>query len=261
MKVRRVDFYPDDWLSGTLELNDLDRGVYITICALIYARGSTITIELLKRHCHSHGNALAASLTRLSEARKIVRTGPEIGQKRCRNELERAEKRLRNASENGTKGNEIKKVIAATRSDVANANNQQPTTNIYSEEDKSSSDAGASSDHDPVKEIFDRGVAILGRNRRALLGKMAKQYGQVAVLAAIVATEQAAPIDPVSYFVKACEQRQTNGHSSQKHGPLTTLWEGAFNAARKWEEAHGDSGDRSLPYEPLLDIRRVDGTA
>lgn len=103
MKIRRIDFYPSDWLEGTIELSSFDRGVYITICSLIYARGGPITEELITRSSIEHGNAILASLSRLEKARKIVRNGLEISQKRCGNELERCQKRSGNASENASK--------------------------------------------------------------------------------------------------------------------------------------------------------------
>jgi len=128
MKVRRIDFYPDEWLAGTAELRGLDRGIYITICALIYSRGERIHEELLRRHCQEHGNALNAALMRLEKAGKIVRNGLEIGQKRSENELETVQKRLEKLSESGAKGNEIKKVHAATRGLNGHATTTTTTT-------------------------------------------------------------------------------------------------------------------------------------
>jgi len=100
MKVRRIDFSPDEWLAGTQELGPYDRGVYITVCALIYSRGERINVDLLIRHLGAHGNAVNASLARLENARKIVRNGLEIGQKRSENELEKAQKRSEKWLEN-----------------------------------------------------------------------------------------------------------------------------------------------------------------
>ena len=77
--------------------------MYITICALIWARGNRIKIELLQRHSVSHGNKVLASLARLETARKIVRNGPEISQKRAEKELKNAQKRVRAARDNALK--------------------------------------------------------------------------------------------------------------------------------------------------------------
>lgn len=104
MKIRRVDFSADEWLAGTAELSDQDRGVYITICALIYSRGGPISIDLLRAASRSHGNRLNSSISRLAELGKITINSSEIAQKRCGKELEIARKRIENASEKGKKG-------------------------------------------------------------------------------------------------------------------------------------------------------------
>ena len=133
MKVRRIDFSADEWLAGTGELSAIDRGVYITVCALIYSRGGPIEMEVIRRHIPEHGGRINASLARLETLGKIIRNGSEIDQKRCENELESARKRSEKASENGRVGNEIKALKHATRTGVApaapHANHQLPTTN------------------------------------------------------------------------------------------------------------------------------------
>ena len=131
MKVRRIDFSPDEWLAGTGELSAVDRGVYITICALIYSRGGPIEFEVIRRHIPEHGTRVKAAVDRLEMMGKIVRNGSEIDQKRCENELENARKRSEKASENGRIGNEIKALKIATRESAALATphaNHQPST-------------------------------------------------------------------------------------------------------------------------------------
>lgn len=64
---------------------------------------------------------------------------------------------------------------------------------------------------DAVKDLFDRGVAILGSKRRSLIGKMRRDYGDLAVLAAIIACEDERPAVPVEFFVKALEHRRKRG--------------------------------------------------
>jgi hypothetical protein len=39
IKIRRVDFYPDDWIAGTVNLSHQERSVYISVCAAIWSRG------------------------------------------------------------------------------------------------------------------------------------------------------------------------------------------------------------------------------
>lgn len=70
--------------------------------------------------------------------------------------------------------------------------------------------SGADAPADPVKELWDRGLAILGVKNRSLLGGLVKKFDKVAVLAAIIETEREQPVDPVAYLI-ACCKRSMNG--------------------------------------------------
>lgn len=156
MKVRRVDFSPDEWLSGTAELSDEDRGIYITICALIYSRGGPVRYDVLKGHSHSHGNKLQAALDRLELAGKITRNGSEIDQKRCENELEKARKRHEKALENGAKGGRPKDLgKPAGFRDEKLTINHQPST----DSDSSLRSESGVADATPAKTPSDRATA------------------------------------------------------------------------------------------------------
>jgi hypothetical protein len=74
-------------------------------------------------------------------------------------------------------------------------------TNIPSEANASSAP------RDPVMNLWDRGLAILGRNQRSLLGKLRKQHGDVVVIEAICAAEAEQPSDPRAWLLRACEAR------------------------------------------------------
>jgi hypothetical protein len=138
MKVRRVDWYPADWLEGTAELSYFDEVVYADICNLIYARGGPIAVLLLQSRGKCHGNQLNAALVRLEQAGKIVRNGPEIDQKRCRNELERRQKIIRKAQENGAKGGKINGLEKAEGCLLEKAINHQPSTINHQKETRAS---------------------------------------------------------------------------------------------------------------------------
>ena len=259
MKVRRVDFSPDEWLAGTVGLTLEEEGLYIRLCALIWSRGGRVAEDLLRASTKAHGNKVNAVLDRLEAKGKITRNGPEIGQKRAEKELENAEIRLRNASENGQLGNKIKKLKIATRNGVADANHQPSTITTIEE----GSEATPLPPIDPTKEVFDRGIAMLGKDRRSLLGKFCKQHGEVAVLEALVATEAANPVNPASYFI-ACMSRAPparNGHDKHpgtyRPGPAAALFEGGYNAAEAYIRKHGISEEGGelgdAPAQPLLD--------
>ncbi len=70
---------------------------------------------------------------------------------------------------------------------------------------------------DPVKDLWERGLAILGSGQRALLGKLRKAHGDPAVLAAIVACERENPSDPVSFFVTCCQRNSEPRHGQSNY--------------------------------------------
>jgi uncharacterized protein YdaU (DUF1376 family) len=100
MKIRRVDFSPDEWIAGCVGLDNAERGLYITACALIYSHGGPIEIEHLRASCRDHGGAFKRQLNRLQTLGKLTANGSQITNKRCENELENANKRSENARQN-----------------------------------------------------------------------------------------------------------------------------------------------------------------
>src|SRR6185312_12451561 len=85
---------------------------------------------------------------------------------------------------------------------------------LRSEDSEADASGGREPPADPVKALWDRGLAILGEKHRSLLGKMRQTYGAPAVLAAIVECENECPSDPPSYFIACCERRKGNGRQA-----------------------------------------------
>lgn len=95
---------------------------------------------------------------------------------------------------------------------------------------------------DPVKSLFDRGLAILGggsQSNRKLLGKMRRDWGDPAVLAAISECEATRPSDPVAYFTACCAQTAAaRGKVTSFHGrPAPGSWVDAINNVQLEEAA------------------------
>jgi hypothetical protein len=256
MKVRRIDFSPDEWIAGCVGLDNACRGLYITACALMYSAGGPIRIEHLQYACTDHGHAFRRQLGILVRLGKLIVNEGQITNKRALNELQNANKRTVNWRQNGAKGgrpssktNDVAKPkgFSSTRARVPSTINHQPSTDSVA----SATGADAPSD-DPVKELFDRGLKILGMAQRALLGKFRKRHGDVVVLEAICACEREQPSDPAAYFVRCCE---AHAGKPQRKTPVTTLWEGAYHAALKWDQEHPDRRDGGKPDEPLLGRR------
>ena len=107
VKARRFDFYPDDWLAGTMSLSIEERGVYITVISAIYSAQKAVKISDIRALCPMHGNSFNSILLALVKSGKLSRKGDEIHSNRCRNEIEKALKRVRKASENGAKGGRV----------------------------------------------------------------------------------------------------------------------------------------------------------
>lgn len=119
---------------------------------------------------------------------------------------------------------------------------------------------------DPVGEIFDRGLRLLGGKRRSLLGKLRKEHGDEVVLAAIIATEAECPSEPVAFLI-GCLARagpKTRGKhpGTYRPGAGAALFEGGYLAAQSYIERHQldyPTGDAAAL--PLLDGKRSGGDA
>ena len=107
-KIRRVDFRPDEYLSGVTPLTAEEQGVYWGICSLIYSRGGPIDDDLswLCQHFHGmHWRTLARILDALAVKHgKITREDRKIACGRCIEELDRARSRVVQAQQNGALG-------------------------------------------------------------------------------------------------------------------------------------------------------------
>jgi len=90
MKIRRIDFSPDEWIAGTVGLDNAERGLYITACALIYSHGGPIPVDQLRGACRDHGHAFKRQLDRLLSTDKLSLNDGQIDNKRCANELQKA---------------------------------------------------------------------------------------------------------------------------------------------------------------------------
>jgi uncharacterized protein YdaU (DUF1376 family) len=243
LKIRRVDWYFDEWLAGTARLDAAVRGVYVTICNMIYSHGGPIESEGLASLCGCHGNTFRRVMDRLKTLGKIIENGSQISVKRCGKEIEKARIRLVNARENGGKGgrrhkkiNEVGKPTGYFSEKLAGASfNLQPPTIKDSEAKASAAAVAPAVLHDPVKILWNKGLALLlgaqlpdGRARR-LIGGWRKEFSDAAVLAAIVACEHEAASEPVA-FIASCLHNSRKGMNG--HGRLTAANE-RFIAGRE----------------------------
>src|SRR5579859_7929873 len=106
-KARRFDLYPDEFIVGTLDLTLEERGLYMTICCLLYSRGKPIErchADLAKK-CGCSARLVATVLQRLLDKRKRYLTPDgQISNERCEQEIAKAAKRIERAREAGLEG-------------------------------------------------------------------------------------------------------------------------------------------------------------
>lgn len=153
-KIRRIDFYPDEWLAGTKRLSAVERGVYITICALIYSEGGALDYsdDDIAHECRMPVSEVQLVLSSLEQSGKVKRRNGKISNARCDAELKKASERIAKAKEAGRAGgrrtqsrNLLNDIVNQTSECLSDAkadgqallqgslkltNNQQPTTNI-----------------------------------------------------------------------------------------------------------------------------------
>lgn len=255
-KVRYVDFYHDEWLAGTIGLDPFDIGIYITACAMIYSRGGAVERDDLKRAVRCHGHAFKAALERLLRGGKLHERGSQITCKRCSNELQKAVKRVANAAQNGAKGGRPpRNPNGLDKPSGYNARAEPRTTNLEDSVEPSGSTGADAPAHPPeeqpkdqVKEVWDRGPRLLGHSARSLIGKCRRDFGDFAVMEALLATEAACASQPVEFFL-GCLRRHTP-RGNRHNTPISTLYEAANNVFLSILEREQREGNSDLDQPP-----------
>lgn len=147
MKVRRVDFYPDEYISGVGGRMRADQqGVYWLICALICSEGGPIDDdgERIGRLARIRPADARRIVQQLVDMKKLQRSDGKLSQKRCQTEIEKAANRIQTASENGanggrppgkTKKNQTKEKAAGSEPEKLTTNQQPSTSNQQPAED------------------------------------------------------------------------------------------------------------------------------
>lgn len=89
-----IKFFPSDWLGGTSGLTAAERGVYITILALVYETGGPIKMDRarLARRCGVPAGSFKRILTALLDEGKLFET--EVGLSNSRAEKELGEREI-----------------------------------------------------------------------------------------------------------------------------------------------------------------------
>lgn len=107
-KARRVDFYPDEYITGVGGLLTAEQqGVYWMICSLIMSEAGAIEFNdrRLAGLCRTRPADIRRVVDALVEKGKITRQNDgKLWQKRSQSEVEMSLKRIQTAAENGANG-------------------------------------------------------------------------------------------------------------------------------------------------------------
>lgn len=211
-----IKFYASDWLAGTSGLTAAERGVYITILALIYETGGPVRLDRsrLARRCGVPAGSFVRILEGLLDEGKLIETEAGLTNRRAEHEIGEREN-LRTKHQSGAqKTNAIRaeKTKEKQQEDERSAQRtadayQKPES--YSVETDVSTGAEAPPDVDPAKVVFDSGRRILAAagvpkdKAGKLLGKWRRDHGDDALIAALGRCQREGAIDPVS-FIAGC---------------------------------------------------------
>lgn len=175
-KIRRVDYSPDEFLSGTSDLDVAEKGAYWVVCSLIYSRGGPVPDDA--KWIATVAGCSVRMWTKLRD--RLVTLGKLqieagfISNRRAAAELFKAENRVaaaREAAEESARVRrerlekerllrENKELAQADASPNAQANHQPPTTK---EREDSHSQAGRAS---PLPAGWQPSEALLERARK-----------------------------------------------------------------------------------------------
>ena len=94
-----VKFFSSDWLGGTSGLTAAERGVYITLCALIYEFDGPIVRDdkRLARRCGCPKASFIRILSALIDEGKLVQNGEHLTNAKCEKEITDRKKRSEKA--------------------------------------------------------------------------------------------------------------------------------------------------------------------
>lgn len=143
MKVRRLDYYPDEYIVGVSRMTFEHQGVYWMVCSLIMSHGGPIEND--PKWIGKLGGMGAAKcrniISDLIAHGKLAENCGKIGQKRAETELKHAQKRIETAQKNGSKGgrppsenNDLAEPDGLSGEKLT-TNYQLPTTNIIPPDD------------------------------------------------------------------------------------------------------------------------------
>lgn len=136
-KVRKVDYFADEYIVGVSNMTFEEQGVYWMICNLIISQGGPIPYDVkwIAKLGNTRPSKVEKIISRLLSVGKLTEKDSKLCQKRAESALKAAQNRIKNAQEVGKKGgrprkenNDLKKGEGYFPENLT-TNKQQPTSN------------------------------------------------------------------------------------------------------------------------------------
>jgi uncharacterized protein YdaU (DUF1376 family) len=102
-RLFRIDFYPQEWLVQTGAMTIEQRGIFIQICAMIYANRGPIENDpaWIGRAANCSTRHARTLISQLAARDSIQFEGSKISQRRCERELNAKRTHLENSAKGG----------------------------------------------------------------------------------------------------------------------------------------------------------------
>jgi uncharacterized protein YdaU (DUF1376 family) len=222
--------YHSDALAGMMPLTLEERGAYNTILDMIYDRGGPLIDN--ERLLAGYMNCSIRKWRQIREsllAKRKIRIDRDgcISNQRAEKEIENQSKTHRKLIEAGAKGGRARvenEKKANENSDGGEAELELTLSRpqAISEARSQNNASKEASQADPVKELFDMGIEVLGgagvaaKNARSLIGRWRGQAGDDEVIAALVDAKAKSISQPVEWITKrlASVRKPSNGGGS-----------------------------------------------
>jgi uncharacterized protein YdaU (DUF1376 family) len=199
-----------DFIHGTMMLTLEQKGAYSLCLDLIYDRGGPIPDDArwLSGVCGVSIRKWNSIRERLIELGKITVKGGHLTNERASSELVSMELQRRNQAESGAKGGRKRAENQFDYSIISELAQASLKPIEESRGDSVAKATGAAAPPDPVKDVFDLGVAILTaagqteKQARSLIGKWRKSKSGAEVLDGLLDCRARAISNPVEWMEK-----------------------------------------------------------
>lgn len=203
-----VNFYTSDFLAGTGGMTAACKGVYITLLCQMYEAEAPLgqSWDALARRCGATLPAFKKAVETLVEDGKIVVTDDGIWSPKCEKHITLRRERQNSAKAAAkTRWKKSKEKQGKADADAVKPQCQpEPEPDIYSVTNVTGATAPQAVDF--TKEVFDRGVAFLGKygtaekQARGLIGKWRKQAGDTETFNALRDANREGVTEPVGWI-------------------------------------------------------------